>query len=221
MAANQSKDTAYDRNVFINCPFDPDYKPLFDAMIFAISACGLIPRSALESRNAGVTRFEKIVDLVRQCRWGIHDISRVELTHLGLPRFNMPLELGLFLGASRLGSRAYRDKSCLVLDSKAERYRQMVSDLAGQDIQAHDGNTLGIVTAVRNFLSDSRQDTQTVAVGGAEMTRAFIRFQVDLVQLYAERKIEQHELTFRDYADCAREWCARNQRAVLKTPATE
>ncbi|SMF96148.1 hypothetical protein SAMN02949497_3533 [Methylomagnum ishizawai] len=26
----------YDLNVFINCPFDPDYAPLFDAILFAI-----------------------------------------------------------------------------------------------------------------------------------------------------------------------------------------
>jgi len=32
-----------------------------------------------------------------------HDISRTELNEHSLPRFNMPLELGLFLGASRFG----------------------------------------------------------------------------------------------------------------------
>ena len=30
--------TAYDLNVFINCPFDRDYLPLFDAILFTVQA---------------------------------------------------------------------------------------------------------------------------------------------------------------------------------------
>lgn len=32
--------TSYDTDVFINCPFDDDYKPLFDAVVFAVHDCG-------------------------------------------------------------------------------------------------------------------------------------------------------------------------------------
>jgi hypothetical protein len=28
----------YDKGVFINCPFDAQYKPLFEAIVFAASA---------------------------------------------------------------------------------------------------------------------------------------------------------------------------------------
>ncbi|MEA2238824.1 MAG: hypothetical protein QOC81_3548 [Thermoanaerobaculia bacterium] len=30
----------YERNVFINCPFDDDYAPLFEAIVFAINDAG-------------------------------------------------------------------------------------------------------------------------------------------------------------------------------------
>jgi hypothetical protein len=31
----------YEDNVFINCPFDQEYKPIFDAIIFAGQALGV------------------------------------------------------------------------------------------------------------------------------------------------------------------------------------
>jgi hypothetical protein len=84
----------YNNSVFINCPFDDDYRPLFRALVFAIEACGFAPRCALEVDDSGETRAEKLVRLIRASRYGIHDISRTELNPEGLPRFNMPYEFG-------------------------------------------------------------------------------------------------------------------------------
>src|SRR5262249_13195872 len=56
-----------------------------------------------------------------------------------LPRFNMPLELGLFLGAKRFGDGPQKAKRCLILDQEAFRYQAAISDIAGQDIKTHDG----------------------------------------------------------------------------------
>jgi hypothetical protein len=38
----------YDLSVFINCPFDEGYRPLFHALIFAVSDCGDIPHCSFE-----------------------------------------------------------------------------------------------------------------------------------------------------------------------------
>ena len=94
----------YNDNVFLNCPFDPAYKQLFDAMVFAVHDCGFIARCALEEGDASQVRIDKIYNIIVDCRYGIHDISRTELDkNSGLPRFNMPLELGVFLGAKKFG----------------------------------------------------------------------------------------------------------------------
>ena len=93
--------TDYDKSVFINCPFDDAYLPLFRALVFAVFECGLNPRCAQEVYDAEEVRIEKIIALIRDCRWGIHDISRTDLNLRNLPRFNMPLEPGLFLDAKR------------------------------------------------------------------------------------------------------------------------
>ena len=94
--------TDYNNNVFINCPFDSDYKPLFDAMIFTVHDCGFIARCALEEDDASQVRIDKIYSIIADCRYGIHDISRTQLDAAsGFSRFNMPLELGIFLGAKK------------------------------------------------------------------------------------------------------------------------
>lgn len=61
----------------------------------------------MELDDGGQTRIDKLYGLIGECRYGIHDLSRTELDDVNqLPRFNMPLELGLFLGAKRYGGQA-------------------------------------------------------------------------------------------------------------------
>jgi hypothetical protein len=90
---------AYDDAFFINYPSDDEYRPIFQVIIFAIFDCGYTARSALEFIDTGEVRIDKIIRVIGQCRYGIHDISRTELDAAsGPPRFNMPQELGFFLG---------------------------------------------------------------------------------------------------------------------------
>ena len=46
-------------------------------------------------------RFDKLSRLIRESGKSIHDLSRTDLSAAGMPRFNMPFELGLYLGATR------------------------------------------------------------------------------------------------------------------------
>lgn len=109
---------SFERRAFINCPFDEAYLPLFHAIVFTLLECGIAPRCALETDDGGEIRRQKIERLIRETKYGIHDISRTELDRLThLPRMNMPLELGLELGARCYGgSRALKSKRTLVLD---------------------------------------------------------------------------------------------------------
>ena len=66
------------RSVFVNCPFDREYKDLFNALVFAVHDCGFFVRCALEI-NAGQLRLQTICNLIRACRYGIHDLSRTQL----------------------------------------------------------------------------------------------------------------------------------------------
>ena len=110
-------------DIFINCPFDEEYQPIFHALLFTTIYCGFRPRASLECNDSGRVRFEKLLDIIASCGCGIHDLSRTELDHYNsLPRFNMPFELGLFLGARYLGEQRFRSKHCLILDREPYRY---------------------------------------------------------------------------------------------------
>ncbi len=76
--------------------------------------------------------------MIAECKFGIHDLSRTQLDKIsGLPRFNMPLEFGIFLGAKFLGENEQKRKMCLVFDEAPYRYQMYLSDIAGQDISSH------------------------------------------------------------------------------------
>lgn len=191
-----------DRQVFINCPFDEDYADLFWALVFVIYKCNFRPRCSLEVDDASENRFEKIVRIIGDCRYGIHDISRTELGGNGLPRFNMPLELGLFLGAKRFGGRSQRNKSCLVFDRERFRYQQFISDIAGQDIKTHNGSIRSLISEVRDWLSSRNPGLES----GSIIWEEYNDFQRDLPNLCTSLRLVQAELTFSDYTRLVFAW---------------
>src|SRR6202023_3921139 len=126
---------SYERQVFLNCPFDPEFQAIRDAITFAVFDWGFRPRTPMEVEDASQVRIDKIFDIIRDCKFGIHDISQTEAdVQSGLPRFNMPLELGMFLGAKRYGQDRQKRKMCLILDRERHRYQAFISDIAGQDL---------------------------------------------------------------------------------------
>lgn len=195
-------------HVYINCPFDGEYRPLFEALVFAVHDCGFVARCALELDDGSQVRIEKIARLIGLCRLGIHDISRTELDERWeLPRFNMPLELGLFLGAKRFGTGEQRAKSGLILDREADRYQKFCSNIAGQDIQTHRGDPRAAVKVVRNWL---RTETSRVIPGGAAMADRYEAFQRDLPALCGELRLDRDDLIFRDFTILVSGWMEGN-----------
>jgi len=195
----------YNDSVFINCPFDESYKRMFDAIVFAVFDCGFRARCTLEEEDASQIRIEKIYSIVSDCRYGIHDISSTDLDPTSnLPRFNMPLELGIFLSAKRFGTKNHRRKKCLVLDSKKYRYQRFISDISGQDVKAHENNPEKVVKIVRDWLRNaSRRITMP---GGTTIWRHYKAFVDNLPEMCNQCRLDVNELIFNDYAWLVVEW---------------
>jgi len=85
--------------VFVNCPFDDEFKPIFRAIVFTIISSGYFPRCALDATDGAEIRISKIAEMIGECDWGIHDLSRIEVDAAGVPRFNMPMELATSVSA--------------------------------------------------------------------------------------------------------------------------
>jgi hypothetical protein len=161
-------------SVFVNCPFDDDYRPIREAIIFTIACCGFRPRSADESELSHISRMERIAHGIFTSNYSVHDLSRCrgEGTEL-FARFNMPLELGIAMGrwflSSGLKRQRYENivkKSRLVtnlmelaqshrwlvlvpVDAEKDRY---VSDLKAFDFDNHGGDIAKTVSIVVKWL---------------------------------------------------------------------
>lgn len=198
-------------DVFINCPFSTDYKARFWAITYTVLRSGLEPRCALEADNSGESRYGKICRLITECRFGIHDISYTGLygdpqhdVDFPLPRFNMPFELGLFLGAHSFGGRKQRAKTALVLDTKAFRYQKFLSDIAGQDIRTYDGGAAALITQVAVWLRTEGRLTEVP--GGGVIAAEYAEFMDSFPALCHESRLGPNEVTFFDFKRLAAVW---------------
>ncbi len=188
--------TVNPNDVFINCPFDESYDGFLYAICFTILYCGFVPRSALESTDAGIVRIEKINSIIEQSNFGIHDLSFTHLDpHNQLPRFNMPFELGLFLGCRRFGGKAHADKRTLIFVSQPYEYQQFISDIAGQDVHVHHGQPNHAVEELRDWLSN--HDGTNPLPGHSRIWEAYQTF---------KRYAPLEKPTFRDYNYSVLEW---------------
>ena len=193
-------------NVFINCPFDSSYKRIFDATVFAVFDCGFVARSALEIIDTGEARLEKILRIMDECRFGYHDISRTGLDKANrLPRFNMPFELGLFLGITR----RKKATSCLVVDRDKYRYQKFLSDISGQDISARNNDPQTAVQVVSGWLRSSR--TNVNVPGGEHIWQRYEQFREILPALCEKLHLKPSELIFNDYTTIVGEWLKEHQ----------
>jgi hypothetical protein len=140
------------RNVFVNCPFDPQYQSLLRALLFTVIHCGLVPRIASERADSGEVRVRKIIDMLKESQFSVHDLSRAYERHAdGPPRFNMPFELGVDLGLREAGKGKLARKQCLILQEEPYRHQVVLSDLSGNDCRAHGGEPEELVRHVRNW----------------------------------------------------------------------
>lgn len=197
--------------VFLNVPFDRRYKLLFEALVFAVHDCGLVARCALEGDDGSVVRLDKIFEIIAECRYGIHDLSRTTLDSANhLPRFNMPLELGVFLGAKRFGSAKQRAKACLILDREPYRYQVFCSDIAGQDIRAHGNDGQRAIALVRDWLRTTRRTGTKNIPGGARISERYTQFRTQLPNACGSSGLEIGSLIFLDYRTLVEVWLREN-----------
>jgi hypothetical protein len=202
---------AYHQNVFINCPFDRAFRNLLESIVFTVHDCGFVARSALEADDSSQVRIAKIYRIISDCHFGVHDLSRTELdpTH-SLPRFNMPLELGIFLGAKRFGDHTQQEKNCLILDREPFRYQKFCSDIAGQDVRAHDDDPDEVIRIVRNWLRNGTVKSGVRMPGVPTIRHRYRAFRMDLPVMADELGWDPDDLIFNDYTTLIASWLLEN-----------
>jgi hypothetical protein len=137
--------------VFLNYPFDDGFSAFSSAMHFAVTAANLIPVCAKDIGTPDRLRLQAIVDLVANCDFSAHDLSRSKPdNHSGLIRMNMPFEAGMALYRSMSSNSQAHRFALLVTDNHA--YKAFVSDLSGLDALPY-VDDVSLVTAMYEWLT--------------------------------------------------------------------
>ena len=198
---------SFHKNVFVNCPFDEDYRPLLRPLLFTITYLGFKPRIALEELDSGTPRIQKIVGLIKLSRYAIHDLSRLQARKKGeYYRLNMPLELGIDVGCRLFGRRQHSLKRCLILEEQRYRYQAAMSDLSGSDIAVHGRSPEALSAEVRNWLNSQ---AHVQAPGPARVWTAFLEFMSDKYDALKKRGFSDRDvetLPVGELINCINEW---------------
>lgn len=188
--------SSFDQNVFINCPFDKEFAPILQAILFCVVALGYTPRLATERQDSGETRLDKIKGLIEESRYSVHDLSRCQAREVGeMFRLNMPFELGIDYGCRHFLGGKHAEKKFLILEEKPYRFQAALSDIAGSDIQAHQGDFEIAFKKVRSWL---RSETGVAGRGPSDMIGDYYTFQEwhyeDMLSKgYSDEDIKEYE----------------------------
>ncbi len=175
----------FERSVFVNCPFDEDFAPLLQAIAFCLTDMGFFPRLAPENADNSANRLDRIIELIRGSKYGIHDLSRCKSSSVGeYARLNMPFELGLDHACARFGDGQMSDKTILILEANRYDYQKGLSDISGWDIHSHNGDYFKGVRIVTSWLI---HQAGAEPVGPAKIQGNYLTFQ----EWYWEREMSR------------------------------
>lgn len=178
---------SFEQSVFINCPFDEEYSPLLEAILFCTTYFGFSPRLANERLEDGENRLDKIVDMIKGSKYSIHDLSRGKSEGAGeFFRMNMPFEFGLDVGLRRSGVDRLDEKKFLIFEHEPFDLKRSLSDTAGQDVQFHRGNYELVIEKVRHFF---RVEAAVAAPGPSKLVSDYVTFQG---WMFAKKSFEGH-----------------------------
>lgn len=198
----------FNKNVFINCPFDGKYNSLLQPILFTIVYFGFIPQIASQTVDSGEQRINKILSLILKSRYSLHDLSRIRSRKLGeVFRLNIPFELGIDYGCRRTSAAYLRKKRFLVLGANPHDYKRALSDLGGVDAKSHGDDPKKAMFALRNWFVDTVHLKK--AASGSSIWEKFVQFDWDFYHEGKKAGFSRQDLDtmpVREYIACIRDW---------------
>jgi hypothetical protein len=148
---------SFEKNIFINCPFDNTYiNDILKPILYIVIKNGYNPRLSLENSDSGQNRLDKITEIMKNCKYSIHDLSIVKSKKKNeFARMNMPFELGLDYGLRKSGLPDLKSKQFLILEGTKYDYMIALSDLSGFDIKVHNNDTQNVFDCIYAWSSET------------------------------------------------------------------
>ena len=136
--------------LFINCPFDKDYFPFYQRLVFILTKNNFSLFFS-SSNSLKTTRIDNIKRLISKCKYSIHDLSRNKSNSANeYSRLNMPLELGIDIGCATWFKR---NKIITFLVDKKHSHNIFISDLSGYDPIEHNNDPESLFDTIPVWLS--------------------------------------------------------------------
>ncbi|HRN92607.1 MAG TPA: hypothetical protein PLE75_05400 [Ferruginibacter sp.] len=148
---------SFAKNVFINCPFDRNYiDDILKPILYVLIRNGYSPRLSLEVSDSGQVRLQKITEIIKSCKYSIHDLSIVKSKKPDeFARMNMPFELGIDYGLRNSGLNPLRAKKFLILEANKYDYMKAISDINGFDVKVHSNDTKKVFDCLYSWSSET------------------------------------------------------------------
>ena len=210
-------DDLFEHNVFVNCPFDEEYAPLLEAALFCIVYFGFLPRLANERLEAGENRLDKIIDMIKNSKYSIHDLSRCKAAREGeIFRMNMPFEFGVDVGFRRSGVDQLNGKKFIIFEQNPYDLKQALSDTAGQDVEFHRCNYELVIRKVRDFF---RVETDVRPPGATQLKadyETFLGWMIEKKISEGHSETEAMNLPTRERLDEMKAWIEAGKPAAFE-----
>ncbi len=140
-----------EKSIFINCPYDKSYQKMLRRMVFILTIMGFDVCLASDNANQMKLRLETIAELVKDCKYSIHDISYMRAKkRKEYSRMNMPFELGIDYGYM---SFCQNEKRILILEACRYDSHKALSDISGMDISCHSNKEYTLTCCIRDWVS--------------------------------------------------------------------
>jgi hypothetical protein len=198
----------FNKNIFINCPFDGRYASLLRPVLFTIVYFGFTPQIASQTVDSGEQRINKILSLILKSRYSLHDLSRIRSRRPGeFFRLNIPFELGVDYGCRRISTGYLQKKRFLVLEAKPHDLKRALSDLGGVDAKSHGNDPKKAVIELRNWFVDTVHLKKVPS--GSALWEKFIEFRADFYDQRKQAGFSRHDLKsmpVREYIASIRHW---------------
>ena len=152
-------------------------------------AHGLVPK--IVTQQPGPNRLQRLIELIQNSVFSIHDLSYLKRDRDKdkkdeplVPRFNMPFELGLVLGASPV-------HEVIILERQRNSIRRSLSDVDGVE-RCHYNISGDILRAISNTLFlQAAPDTKVVRRLHEYVTKASRPILRDHKHLFGARAFQQ------------------------------
>jgi len=202
------------KKIFINCPFDKEYRKLLSPLVFTILYSGFEPEIS-ETKSSSDIRIIQIKKIIRDSDYSIHDLSRCRPKKISdPPRFNMPFELGLDIGCLEYGNKKQRKKKILIHEKDKYFYQKFLSDIAGQDIRNHNNKPIEVIEIIRDWfstLNEKKKYDSHVIIWN--YYNDFIDSLIKRLEKEGYKKDRVMKLPFTEFVGYARKWIKEKKKS--------